>query len=111
MIFFEPAELQTPGCTVRFTAKDGENALGSCDLLLHDGVADLVALELAAPDFSVAEELLRSALNYAANRGLYLAVFSLANADDVRALLPFEQKDGVWCGDIPTLLAGSCGKN
>ena len=111
MIFFEPDEYRSSTCTVRFTAKDGETALGFCDLLLHDGLADVVSVAQVSEDPLIAEGLLRAALNYAANRSYYTARFSALDRDRVRALLPFEQKDGVWQGDIPTLLAGTCGNN
>ncbi len=111
MIFFEPTECLSSACTVRFTAKNAEMNLGTCDLLLHDGFADLVSVSMFCSDLSVAEGLMRAALNYAANRGCYMACFSAENAADYRALLPFEEKEGVWRGDIPSLLSGSCGKN
>ena len=111
MLFFEPREENSERCTVRFAAKDGESVLGCCNLLLHDALADIVLIQLRTDDLSIAEGLLRSAFHYAANRGYYIGCFSAPDCDSIRAILPFERVNGVWQGDIPSLLAGACGKN
>ena len=111
MLFFEPQEQNTPFCTVRFSAKDGDKTLGCCDLLLHDAVADVVLIRLDSDDLSIGEGLLRAAFNYAANRGYYIGCCTAPDSDAIRAMLPFVCKDCVWQGDIPSLLAGTCGKN
>ena len=111
MLYFEPTEMNTADCTVRFTAKDGDTEYGSCDLLLHDQVADLVSCALSVPDPIIGEGLFRAALHYAANRGYYIGVCSAPQADAVRARLAFLEKDGRWCNDIPTLLTGHCCEN
>jgi len=110
MVFFEPLKTDKPD-TVRFAAKDGEVVLGTCDMVLHDQLADLVSVQLETDDLSIGEGLLRAALNYAANRGYYIAACSAPDADAVRSLLPFKLKNEMWQNDIPTLLRGSCGKN
>ncbi len=111
MLFFEPTVLNADDCTVRFTAKDGDAALGFCDLLLQNNEADIVACKRIDSDPEIAEGLFRAALNFAANRGCYIAVCSASGADDVRDLLGFEQRDGRWQNDIPSLLTGRCHKN
>lgn len=109
MLFFEPTVLNSEHCTARFTAKDGDASLGVCELLLHDRLADITAISLQTEDLSIGEGLLRAALNFAANRGYYMAVFSAKDAEAVQRRLPFEQKNGRLQGDIPSLLAGTCG--
>lgn len=111
MLFFEPTVLNAETCTVRFTAKDGEDVLGNCDLLLRDGEADIAACACLDNDAEIAEGLFRVALNFAANRGCYIAVCSAKGVDAVRDNLGFLQKDGRWQNDIPTLLTGRCHKN
>ena len=111
MLFFEPHELNTPSCSVRFSAKDGETTLGFCDLLLHDSLADVVSIRLDTDDLTIGEGLFRAAFNYAANRGYYIGCCSAPDCDAVRSAMPFVCKDGVWQGDLPSLLAGTCGKN
>lgn len=109
MLFFEPTVIGSDSCTALFTAKNADTALGTCSLLLHDNVADITAVCLQTDDLSIGEGLLRAALNFAANRGLYMAVFSAGDADAVRRMLPFAEKNGRFQGDIPSLLAGTCG--
>ena len=111
MLFFEPTILNTEDCTARFTAKDGQRVCGSCDLLLHDNVADIVACQCKENDPEIMEGLFRAALNFAANRGCYIAVCSADGTDDVRDLLGFQKRDGRWQNDIPTLLTGHCHLN
>ena len=111
MLFFEPAILNTADCTARFTAKDDAQIYGSCDLLLHDNVADIVSCQRVVSDPEITEGLFRTALNFAANRGCYIAVCSADGADDVRDLLGFQKRDGRWQNDIPTLLTGHCHQN
>ena len=108
MIFFEPEEVNSDICTARFTATDGASVLGICDLLVHNGVADLVSLRLDTPELSIGEGLIRAALHYAANRGIYLAVYSAKGVDAVRSRMAFCLQNGQWRNDIPTLLMGSC---
>lgn len=60
------------------------------------------------PDFC--EGLLRASLNYGANRGAYMGSCRCENATGVMELMGFEKiENGEYVGDIPTLLAGSCG--
>lgn len=111
MIYFKPNVLTTASCTVRFQAIDDDQILGTCDLLLHDDLADIVAVRLNHNDLSVGEGLFRTAYNFAANRGFYIGCCSAADHEAVRSMFPFEWKNGMWRNDIPTLLAGTCGKN
>ncbi|MBR3552346.1 MAG: hypothetical protein IKN72_03050 [Clostridia bacterium] len=107
MLFFKPTTVGSDTVTVRFDALDGDICLGSCDLLIHDGAADVT--QLSAEDAETGEGLLRAALNYAANRGVYMAVCTAKDADAFTSLLPFEDRGGVLTNDIPTLLTGCCG--
>lgn len=109
MLFFEPTVINSDSCTARFCAKDGDISIGTCELLLHDNLADITAVSLQTEDLSIGEGLLRAALNFAANRGYYMAVFSAKDADGVGRRLPFEARNGRLQGDIPSLLAGTCG--
>ena len=53
---------------------------------------------------------MRAALNFGANRNAYMAYCSLEKINDVLTLLGFEKNNGIYEGDIPTLLKGSCCK-
>ena len=105
MLFFKPTVIDS--ATARFDALDGETCLGTCELRIRDGAADVTAI--SADGAETGEGLLRAALNYAANRGVYMAVCSAKGAESITARLPFENRGGVLQNDIPTLLTGSCG--
>lgn len=62
-------------------------------------------------DKELIEGLLRASLHFAANRGAYIAVCRDKSLKDVLMLLGFTETDGVFSGEIPTLLQGHCCKS
>lgn len=62
-------------------------------------------------DKLLTEGLLRAALNFAGNRGAYIALCSDEKIADVLTLLGFTKKNGTYEGEIPVLLMGSCCKH
>ncbi|MPN38601.1 hypothetical protein SDC9_186125 [bioreactor metagenome] len=58
------------------------------------------------PDFG--EGLIRSALNFAANRGAYIGKCFCTNATTILERMRFEKGGDCYTGDIPTLLGGTC---
>lgn len=54
------------------------------------------------------EGLIRSALNYGANRSAYIANYKATDAVDVAKTLGFEQNGDKLTGEIPVLLTGHC---
>ena len=62
-------------------------------------------------DQELIEGLLRASLHFAANRGAYIAVCRDKSLEDVLMLLGFTETDGVFSGEIPTLLQGHCCKS
>lgn len=62
-------------------------------------------------DKEIIEGLLRAALNFAGNRNAFTANCSQEDISDVLFLLGFKKENGVYKGEIPTLLMGSCCKN
>ena len=113
MIFFKPREAFSSECTAVFEAMQDEDKLGECCLLIKGNTADVYTLdyEIDAPE--IGEGLLKSAYNYAANRGAYIGTLSAKDFGKAHTFLNFEEKDGVLQNDIPSLLAGHChcGKN
>jgi len=107
MLFFRPTVIGDETVTARFDALDGDDLLGTCTLLIHDGVADVTGV--CAGDPEIGEGLVRAALNYAGNQGLYMAVCTAKDADAIVSRLRFEEKDGRLVNDIPSLLMGLCG--
>lgn len=62
-------------------------------------------------DAETVEGFIRSSLNYGANRGAYIAYFKSEKGIEVAKTLGFSlNKENILEGEIPELLAGSCGK-
>ena len=83
---------------------------GKCVFRLNGYTMEILSVE-AEDDDETAEGLIRSALNYGANRLSYIAYYKAKKHISVAELLGFEKdNNGVLSGDIPTLLQGSCCK-
>lgn len=83
---------------------------GECVFRLNGYTMEILSVE-AEGDDETAEGLIRSALNYGANRLSYIAYYKAKKHISVAELLGFEKdNNGVLSGDIPTLLQGSCCK-
>ena len=61
-------------------------------------------------DSLMVEGLIRAALTYAGNRNAYTASCTAEEFDGVLTLLGFVKTDGVYTGEIPELLQGTCCK-
>lgn len=88
---------------------EGEEIIGKCSVFVDGSKVTVKTVEFDADKPDVGEGLLRAALNFGANRNAYYAYCSCENAIDVMKLMGFEENNGVYSGDIPTLLGGSCG--
>ena len=89
---------------------DGKEC-GKCVFRLNGYTMDVCFVEALDSDAETEEGLIRSALNYGANRGVYIAYYKAKAAVDVAHVLGFEEDgDGLLSGDIPSLLKGSCCK-
>lgn len=88
----------------------GDSVCGKCVFRLNGYTMDVCYVEALNDDAETEEGLIRSALNYGANRGVYIAYYRAETAVDVAKVLGFEDENGTLSGDIPTLLRGSCCK-
>ena len=88
---------------------EGDSVIGKCSLLVDGYKVTVKSIEFDPDKPDIGEGLMRAALNFGANRNAYYAFCSCENAKDIMKLMGFEEKDGVYSGDIPTLLGGSCG--
>lgn len=88
---------------------EGEEIIGKCSLFVEGSKVYVRTIEFPEDKPDIGEGLLRAALNFGANRNAYFAYCSCKNAVSVMKLMGFEEYDGVFSGDIPTLLGGSCG--
>lgn len=108
---FPHADLTGEKTVCAYVALEDDAFLGKC-LVEVDGYTCAIAeLVQTGADKLVTEGLVRAALNFAANRGAYLASCSLVQIADVLKMLGFSEKNGVFRGEIPELLKGSCCKH
>ena len=84
--------------------EDGENT-GTCQILLDGYYVEILSVIAPEDKPYISELLLRSALNYAANRNAYMARTKLNDFPQ----FSFEKKEDYYESDIPSLLVGSCG--
>lgn len=83
---------------------------GKCVFRLNGYTMDVCFVEALDSDAETEEGLIRSALNYGANRGVYIAFYKAEAALDVARVLGFKEENGVLSGEIPVLLKGNCCK-
>lgn len=89
----------------------GDSECGKCVFRLNGYTMDVCYVEALNDDAETEEGLIRSALNYGANRNVYIAYYKAEAAVSVAKLLGFEENEnGILSGDIPSLLKGSCCK-
>lgn len=88
-----------------FIATEQEKTIGKLCLLLTENSCEI--LEIEAQDFLIAEGILRSALYFAANRGAYMALCGLKEYGALLTSLQFTETDGLFRGEIPTILTCS----
>lgn len=92
-----------------YVALEQDEPCGKCLVQIRDTACELVKLVCDGEDKLLTEGLVRAALHFAANRGAYAASCPVVGCyDDVLTMLGFTLQDGVYYGEIPTLLQGSC---
>ena len=69
------------------------------------------SLDCDISDVLSVEGFVRAALSFCANRNAYMAYCEDERIKSVLLLLGFEENNGIYSGDIPTLLKGSCCKH
>lgn len=94
-----------------YVALEDDAILGKCLVEVNGYTCAITELVQTGADKLVTEGLVRAALNFAANRGAYLASCSVVQIADVLKMLGFSEENGVFRGEIPELLQGSCCKH
>ncbi len=89
---------------------DNQNNVGKCLVSVEGYRCSILSVQCDLSDKLLVEGFLRAGLNFCANRNAYMAYCDLTNIADTLAFLGFENNNGVYSGDIPTLLKGSCCK-
>ncbi len=87
-----------------------EKFVGKCLMSIVGYKCVIEIVECNYKDKLLVEGFLRSALNFCANRNAYMAYCKIEEISDVLLHLGFENSDGIYSGDIPSLLKGSCCK-
>lgn len=88
-----------------------ETAVGKIFMKVLNTKCYISSLECDVSDVLLVEGFIRAALNFCANRSAYMAYCADERIKNVLLLLGFEEENGVYSGDIPTLLKGSCCKH
>lgn len=95
---------------IGYDLSNNNTECGKCAFRLKGYSMEIVYVEAYDNDPETIEGLIRSALNYGGNRNVYMADYIADNGIDVAITLGFELNKGVYSGDIPSLLQGSCCK-
>ncbi len=82
---------------------------GFCAFRLGGYTMEILEVSVPDKDAETQEGLIRSALNYGANRNAYIAFYKAQEAKSVAEMLGFSGDD--FSGEIPELLAGHCCKH
>lgn len=98
------------GGYVGYDLSDNNRECGKCVFRLNGYSMEILYVDSYDNDPETIEGLIRSALNYGGNRNVYMAEYKAENGLDVAVTLGFEENKGVYSGDIPSLLQGSCCK-
>lgn len=120
MLKFVPVdykELVEPYCTdssvngyIGYDLSDNNKKCGEAVFRLNGYSMEILFVNAIDDDPETIEGLIRSSLNYGGNRNVYMANYVATNGIDVAVTLGFENNNGVYSGDIPSLLQGSCCK-
>ena len=89
--------------------EDGNN-VGSCLFSIKGYNCTIESIDCDDSDKLLVEGYIRASLNFCANRNAYMAHCNIKKVEDVLLMLGFEKNNGIYSGDIPTLLKGSCCK-
>ncbi len=106
MIFFKPTAAENGEVAVEAT-ENGE-AFGLCRMKIDGNCADVYFLEYDADRPYLVEGLIKSALNFAACKGVYMGSCSCENIDSFLEKMNFIKNNETYINDIPSILQGSC---
>lgn len=95
---------------IDFTAEENGVSCGQCILALEEKYAVISEVTFTSDKPYTAEGLIRSALNYAALRGYYMALVTDESVKDILHKMGFIKTDRGYECDIPTALMGQCCK-
>ncbi len=88
--------------------EDGKTEVGMCFSRLEGYNMNIISVKANDSDSFIIEGLIRSALNFGANRGAYIAKITDNSVSTIAETLGFKNIDGILTGEIPDLLTGHC---
>lgn len=91
-----------------YVATENDNVFGKCLVMIDENKCYVSNISVNTNDSLNTEGLIRSALNFAANRGAYIAVCNENEQHILLEKLGFKNNNGIFEGEIPVLLQGSC---
>lgn len=94
--------------TVCYTAYEGGSEKGYCVCRIENTSASIIFLEFSDETPYVGEGLIKSALNYAAGKGAYMAVCGEKVKKNHVLPYGFNLTDNGYTGEIPEILMGKC---
>lgn len=101
MLEFKPFDIDDK--THGYRAEENGDNIGECIFSLGGTYAEILSVKTRG--------LVRSALNFAANRSAYMARADVGRVEkEPFVTLGFEEKNGFYESDIPSALTGSCGQ-
>ena len=109
MIFFENKRLNEAGTLISFSAVENDIRLGSCVLSLEKEYAEVTEISCGENAQIIADGLIKSAFNYAANKNFYMGRCRIDGMDALLLSLNFIRTDNGFENDIPSILMGKCG--
>ena len=108
MILFSKKSTSENDKIVVFSATENGAEKGECILDLRMRFAEVTYVTYDADMPHITEGLIRTAFNYAANKGFYIGKCKCKNAYTVLERMNFEFKDDEYTNDIPSILIGKC---
>lgn len=108
MIFFDHTISERNENLIQFTAYENKTNEGECLLDLRYDDAEVTFISYNQNKPYIAEGLIRAAFNYAANKGFYMGKCCCEYAVSVLENMNFENRNGLYINDIPSILVGKC---
>ncbi len=98
------------GTPVAYTAFEGGEETGCCLCSIDKTVVRIILLQFSDTKPYIGEGLIKSALNFAAGKGAYMAVCSQDVKENHTLPYGFSLSNGEYTGEIPEILMGKCHK-
>lgn len=110
MIFFKPHFDRKKAEKTVFEAIENGESCGKCTMVFESNKAVITSLEYDKDRPYLVEGLIKAAFNFAANNNYYMGYCKCSDIASFLEKMNLEKADGVYFGDIPSILMGNCCK-